>query len=64
MKPSKKERRDPPNPEIEISQKIGGTNGDTIGEEQRWEESSIEGDEGSGGGYGRPQEQGDDDQKA
>jgi hypothetical protein len=65
MKPSKKrEGPDPMKPEIEISQEIGGTNGDTIGEEQRWEESSIEGDEGSGGGYGRPQEQGDDDQDA
>ena len=65
MRPSTKRAPgpDPLKPEIEISEEVGGTNGDTAGEEKKWGES-LEGDEGSGGGYGRPREQGDDDQPA
>lgn len=37
----------------ELLEQVGGTDGD-------WQDS-IEGDEGGGGSYGRPREQGEDD---
>lgn len=65
MKPIKKKRTGRVIPdltpeEIQESQ-IGGTDSETAGEEGPAQ--STEGDEG-GGGYGRPLEQGDDDQPA
>ena len=53
MKPSKKR---PPaegaKVEPEAFPEVGGTNGD----EEHGREQGLEGDEGSGGGYGRPRE--------
>lgn len=46
----------------EVSEEIGGTDGETPGDEPG--EQGTEGEEGGGGGYGRPREQGDDDQPA
>lgn len=45
----------------EVSEEIGGTDGEKTGDESG--EQGTEGEEG-GGGYGRPRELGDDDQPA
>jgi len=58
MKPHKK-RTGAPVPDLtkeEISEEVGGTDGEDAGEAPA---QSTEGDEG-GGGYGRPREFGDD----
>lgn len=65
MKPPSKKRagRDiPDQSKEELLEQIGGSDGETA-EEEESREQGLEGDEG-GGGYGRPREQGDDDQPA
>ncbi len=66
MKPTKNKKKSDDTPDLskgEISEKIGGTIGETIDEDEPGP-STVEGDEGGGGSYGRPREQGDDDQPA
>ena len=67
MKPSKK-RPEPGGPdrikgETGISENTSGTEGDTVADEQL-REQGLEGDEGSGGGYGRPRGDDDEDERA
>ena len=56
MKPTKRTVPGEPGPDKRgDADKIGGTNGDI--DERKSPEQGLEGDEGGGGGYGRPREQ-------
>lgn len=61
MRPKKK-RAGPAIPDLskeEVDERLGGTTVEATGDDERWEK----GDEGDDAGYGRPQEQGVDDER-
>jgi hypothetical protein len=66
MKPSKSKKRasgPDPVPSESPSEEVGGTDLDEESSREPGLTESIEGDEGSGGGYGRPRSD-DDDERA
>jgi len=64
MKPTKTKKREAPDlSKEEISEELGGTTSDPI-ERQDEGPTTTEGDEGGGGGYGRPRELGEDEPPA
>lgn len=66
MKPNKKQAPPPapdPIPDISPNEELGGTDIDAESSREPGLVESIEGDEGSGGGYGRPRSDDDEDER-